>query len=912
MSISDVRVEFAGHWRALAPGLKLTAPSPWPEPAVEDVLPAVPWAVAYDGVDFRVTVGAVPLSGGAMSDALTTMNRLRASAGLAMAPAVAGSTSVRLLLTRPPSPAVCETLREVVTPPLAHLLGEQVASRLVARVDRDGIALDIAQTFVPDVLTRAMPLLAGLGAVVTIEAPDGLLPRGGVERLLLSARELLAGTVSRGDLDTLGDFGSVSRVTVAPPQNEYGPLQIAAFRSNARPIDEVEQPGSGCTESLALVSSSHRQEKDMLWVVFRLNQSDDAGPASALDVRLSAAFLPALGSPLTTSVPVPGLNDVAVQARRITASQHPWPGLEPTDFVRGDSTAYVAEIDVQRDLLPGATDSGWTWDQAEPALRRATPDGEDPFTFAHQFKQRLKVELVLNSSGGRAARRSTEIDIFDIDRFGTLYDRLITELVSVDTHRQAAARGLRKVYHAYHPWYPVLAIGLAKAKLYMRAVQEDTYWQRRNLADPSWLMRVGLYLEFLTCLGIVEAVKKDFPDLLTTSERRIFEESPAFEEIRRRIDPHAWSEVWNQRGIVFAGNPVTAAGPVDFRNLFQKETANLAFLDAHHADLKHAVELAGPNLDSAQQTWHAVFRAAERAVLNASHTVFPEFRHLGATYQHFVLWHERGKFSGGGGLIPPWLTAAIGDRDGVYPTAARRYRESMNEVADWAKQRGLMDYAGDECVPRSASLIESQLEGENERYFALQILDGFRDPLQSAREYDDGAAAGAEIVVGMLRSVEIFEPLTVSEIWQLAHQAERRGFEPGENILVQDDPPTSLSIIEHGTVEVLVRQEDGTVLAVDRMDVGDIFGEYALLTGQPVSATIRAVDNVIVHQIPKSALQPIIEARPELVVELCVMLAERRVNRRTKSDRYLFGSSVPSDTGTMGRLVSRVRDYLLH
>jgi CRP-like cAMP-binding protein len=562
-------------------------------------------------------------------------------------------------------------------------------------------------------------------------------------------------------------------------------------------------------------------------------------------------------------------------------------------------------------MLPGTPDSRWRWEAADTELRSVTPDGHDPFTFAHLFKQRLTVELAVDGDSRRAARQSTEIDVFDIGRVGSLYDRLITQLVSMDTQAQAKARGLKRVYHAYHPWYPVLAIGLTKAKLYLRAVQEDAYWQRRNLADPGWLMRVGVYLEFLTFLGIAEAVKDEFPNLLSATERRCFEESVAFEEIRRRIDTQAWRQAWNLHGIVFAGNPMTAAGPVDFRNLFQKETANLAFLEAHHADLKHAVELAGPNLDSAQQTWHHVYRAAERAVLNASATVFPEFRHLGATYQHFVLWHERGKFPVGKALLPPWLTAAVGDRDGVYPTAARRYRDSMNEVAEWARERGLMDYSGDECVPRTASLIESQLEGENERYIALQVMDGFRQPMETAGQQDEAGSASPEVVVGMLRAVEIFEPLTVSEIWQLAHRVEHRAFEPGEDVLVQGYPTSSLNIIERGSVDVLVRQEDGTVLPVDRMGTGDVFGEFALLTGQAVSATVRALDTIIVHQIPKSALQPIIEARPELVVELCVMLANRRVNRRTKSEDYLFGSSGPSDAGTMGRMVSRVRDYLL-
>jgi hypothetical protein len=74
---------------------------------------------------------------------------------------------------------------------------------------------------------------------------------------------------------------------------------------------------------------------------------------------------------------------------------------------------------------------------------------------------------------------------------------------------------------------------------------------------------------------------------------------------------------------------------------------------------------------------------------------------------------------------------------------------------------------------------------------------------------------------------------------------------------------------------------------------------------------MRAVDDVVVHTIPRSALQPIIEARPEVVAELSVLLAARRGTRQSRSDAYLFGSSEPPNSGMVARLISRMRDHLL-
>ena len=49
---------------------------------------------------------------------------------------------------------------------------------------------------------------------------------------------------------------------------------------------------------------------------------------------------------------------------------------------------------------------------------------------------------------------------------------------------------------------------VVEAVRHMRAIVGDLIEQKRMLTDPAWLLRVGLYLELLTCLGIFEAVRR--------------------------------------------------------------------------------------------------------------------------------------------------------------------------------------------------------------------------------------------------------------------------------------------------------------------------------------------------------------------------------------------------------------------
>ena len=212
-------------------------------------------------------------------------------------------------------------------------------------------------------------------------------------------------------------------------------------------------------------------------------------------------------------------------------------------------------------------------------------------------------------SRSRSALRTNNVaygtlDVYDVRKFGSLYARVVERVVIPDAARQQDG-----LAHAYHPWFPVLLIGSHKAELYTRALIGDIVHKKRNLADPGWLVRVGIYLELLTCIGIAEAVGEDlYGDL----------ELP---DLSDRLNVEGWKRVWALRQIAFGG-PRT--GPVGALNLLNKRRATLEFLHVHHEDLQHAIELAGPNVHNAQETWHRVFRDAERAVLRQTPDAFPE------------------------------------------------------------------------------------------------------------------------------------------------------------------------------------------------------------------------------------------------------------------------------------------------
>lgn len=695
-------------------------------------------------------------------------------------------------------------------------------------------------------------------------------------------------------------------------------LEIIPFEPGRRPFDEALYPGHGCSEHVGYLSTNAEdpaEAGDEVWILFRAhNLYAFMAPFNRdLEVRMSAWFLPPIegsGEPC----PVPGLTDIVVPPRIVSTASYPVPMLDEGAWSNFQRSYYIAVLPTNQ-LLPRRTSGAarvtgtWDWSQVNESLHQRTPDGNDPFTFCNLFRQKLRIDLKLVTEGRTLTTRSTEVEVFDTGRFGSLYARLSERLIRADTEAQARQKGVEELYYGYHPWFPVLTIGSDKAMLYLRATHQDLEHQRRNLPDPLWLLRVGLYLELLTCIGIFEAVKADYPDLLSPEEREVFENSEAFAPIRARLDVGAWKKVWDLREITLRSAGFFSAGPVSLTNLLRKQKATLAFLHAHHEDLKNAIELAGANLVNAQETWHRVFRDAERAVLKDSVLAFPELNYLDPGHRDFVLQHQHGDFRLFGRYslsIPDALTGLFGDQDGIFPSACRQYRDSMNEVAHWATSRGLMDYTGDECIPKNASLLEAYMDGNMSLVAALQRRDGYGPTLDLEEPSFSVNVATSEDVAALLSKTQVFRTLTEREVRKLATQARRAVYGPLDRVVVQGQKDSSLFVVASGSVEVLVRQPDGRDLLIATLEQGAVFGEFALLTGAERTATVRAVHEVVLYEISKKAIQSIIEARPQLVIELSLLMAGRQTDLRDLSERHL-----QEQEERVQSLAGRIRRFIL-
>ena len=125
---------------------------------------------------------------------------------------------------------------------------------------------------------------------------------------------------------------------------------------------------------------------------------------------------------------------------------------------------------------------------------------------------------------------------------------------------------------------------------------------------------------------------------------------------------------------------------------------------------------------------------------------------------------------------------------------------------------------------------------------------------------------------------------------QLARHLKRMEFAKGQTIFKEGDPGDALYLIEFGTVGVYVTDAAmGIDFEIARLTDNQCFGEMALLTEEPRSATCRAIDASIIHALSSQVFTALLNGAPQMSAALCKILA-KRVQTLNRSQGMQFQS----------------------
>lgn len=171
--------------------------------------------------------------------------------------------------------------------------------------------------------------------------------------------------------------------------------------------------------------------------------------------------------------------------------------------------------------------------------------------------------------------------------------------------------------------------------------------------------------------------------------------------------------------------------------------------------------------------------------------------------------------------------------------------------------------------------------------------------------------------LGRIGIFQLLSPLVIVDVAKLLRPVQATA---GQVIVREGDPGDALYLIEAGTLIVETQVGGATPRTLARLGPREFFGEMALVTGQPRSATVRAETPCKLWRMDFPDFQELLAARPALAAAVAEAVALRRESQaeseygvdRTNlfdllSDRseVRIGRAVDNDLVLGSRLVSR-------
>lgn len=172
-------------------------------------------------------------------------------------------------------------------------------------------------------------------------------------------------------------------------------------------------------------------------------------------------------------------------------------------------------------------------------------------------------------------------------------------------------------------------------------------------------------------------------------------------------------------------------------------------------------------------------------------------------------------------------------------------------------------------------------------------MEAISDPAPAAREGDDPApipvaaapppsGAGARVKGSSLAGTPLFSDFTAEELPDVLRRLKHRSYAPGDLIVREGEPGESLFVLSQGRVKVVGTGPGGRPVELAELGEGDFFGEVALLTGRPRTATITSLDETEVLELTRGDLQDL-EGRHARIRQVIKEFYDKRVESTVES-----------------------------
>jgi hypothetical protein len=177
--------------------------------------------------------------------------------------------------------------------------------------------------------------------------------------------------------------------------------------------------------------------------------------------------------------------------------------------------------------------------------------------------------------------------------------------------------------------------------------------------------------------------------------------------------------------------------------------------------------------------------------------------------------------------------------------------------------------ASAEAIPmtQAATMIAAMNETDK------GLFEGLLDTIEAV--LDEVPAPAASPVAAPRVSSPLFADFSEPDLVAVIQGLELATYGPGDILILEGDPGTSLFVITSGIVRAFVKQADGKNKQVREMGEGSFFGEIAVLSGKARTATVTAKSQVEALILERKTLDNIVKTHPSVLTTLQAFAAER-------------------------------------
>ncbi|MCB0329964.1 MAG: cyclic nucleotide-binding domain-containing protein [Bdellovibrionales bacterium] len=179
-------------------------------------------------------------------------------------------------------------------------------------------------------------------------------------------------------------------------------------------------------------------------------------------------------------------------------------------------------------------------------------------------------------------------------------------------------------------------------------------------------------------------------------------------------------------------------------------------------------------------------------------------------------------------------------------------------------------------VPALEKIIEERQASDNVSVVFLDVV-----PDDKNAEAETSHSQEVVLKVEILKEVNLFQQLDMKDVVALVQSGFVHRLEAGADIVLEgENPASSLYVILEGEVEIL---KGGARIA--KLKKGNHFGEMSLLLDAPRSASVKALTDLSLIELPKTVIEQFLQRTPRGGIEFLLAMSREFAERLSEANK---------------------------